>query len=278
MDGKSKIVKVSEPTILESGRRIWDYTIGFLKLEAHEGYENAILLGSGVLVRVDDTYAILTAQHVVEVIPKNELVGLILSNKKETSKFDSNLVEFVEIARGHIDSIGPDIAVIILPLQVATDLEAKKSFYNLGIRKDDLLTNSVEENQGLWFAQGFVEERTKIDTDIRKPAIVKSFCQFSAAGGPEDYEETDEFDYYKFPIDTELQNSSPKDYGGISGGGLWQVILREDNNKEIEIEEVILRGVNFYQFPLVNGKTGLRCHGYKSVYDIAYDVLSNHAP
>lgn len=277
MDEKSKVVKVPEPTILDSGRRIWNYTIGFLKLEAHEGYENAILLGSGVLVRVDDAYAILTAQHVVEVIPKNELVGLILTNKKETPKLDTNHVEFLEIARGDIDSKGPDIALIVLPPQVAKSLEARKSFYNLTIRKDDLLANSIEEKQGLWFAQGFVEERTKIDTDIRKPATVKSFCIFSAAGGPEVYEVSNEFDYYKFPIDTELQDSSPKNYGGISGGGLWQVILKENENKGIEIDEVILRGVNFYQFPLVDGKTGLRCHGYKSVYDTAYEVLSAHA-
>ena len=146
------------------------------------------------------------------------------------------------------------------------------------MRKDELLINPPEENLGIWFAQGFVEELTKIDTDIRKPVTVKSFCQFSAAGGIDRYEEIDKFDYYNFPIDRELQDTSPKCYGGTSGGGLWQVTLKEDENKKIELEEVILRGINFYQFPLLKGKTGLRCHGYKSIYSIAYDILSKNAP
>ena len=99
MDGKSKTVNISEPTIQDSIRRIWNYTIGFLKLESHDGYKDANLRGSGVLVKANDAHAILTAQHVVKALPKKELIGLVLSNKKETPKLDPTLVKFVEIAK-----------------------------------------------------------------------------------------------------------------------------------------------------------------------------------
>lgn len=72
--------------------------------------------------------------------------------------------------------------------------------------------------------------------------------------------------------------NSPDSYEGTSGGGLWQVTLKRDESQNIVADDVILRGVVFYQHPLVEGKTGLRCHGYKSIYDIAYSALSRPAP
>lgn len=206
MEQNPKLVPIPESTTYDSIRRIWNYTIGFLKVKVEDGVEtDAILSGLGILVKTSEKYAILTAHHVVKEISKTEHIGLILSYKKENSRLNSKLIEFIDIARGSEESIGPDIALINLPVQIAKNLESRKSFYNLTRCKEMIMTAPPKDNLGIWFSQGFVDERTKTHENQRESAIVKSFCQFSAGGIVDSYEETDGYDYYHFPIDKEFE-------------------------------------------------------------------------
>jgi hypothetical protein len=278
MEKASKIVTIEEPLIIASARRAWNYTIGFLRLHSNETAEDATLLGSGVLVKINGIRAILTAQHVVKVLPRQGKIGLALSNKKETSNIDASFLNIVEIERGNSDETGPDLAYIILAAHDANNIESKKSFYNLSLKKEQFSSAPPEEGAGIWFALGFVDEKTKIDENIRNPATVKSFCQFSSIGKIEAYETIGEYDYYNFPIDRKISQGVPEDYGGTSGGGLWQVTYRRNEFEDLEIADVILRGICFYQLPSLKEKTGIRCHGYNSIYEVAFEYISQHAP
>ena len=65
----------------------------------------------------------------------------------------------------------------------------------------------------------------------------------------------------------------PKSWGGMSGGGLWQVQLKRDMGTVRAISPYVLSGVLFYQWPTTPEVCGVRAHGRKSVYDVAYRAI-----
>ena len=64
----------------------------------------------------------------------------------------------------------------------------------------------------------------------------------------------------------------PSTFGGVSGGGLWQIRLARDGDKWSWITP-LLQGCAFYETPPSDGKRALRCHGPKSVYHEGIDAV-----
>ncbi|MCI0639674.1 MAG: hypothetical protein L0Y70_11405 [Gemmataceae bacterium] len=83
-------------------------TVGFLRIDQARG-PDADLLGSGVLVSVGAQRAILTAHHVLEVLPTSGRIGLLLGRTTQPHSIDTGGVSVLKIARGTQDSVGPDI-------------------------------------------------------------------------------------------------------------------------------------------------------------------------
>ena len=178
-----------------------------------------------------------------------------------------------------MDADGPDIGFVRLSGAVASSVAATKSFYNLDKRREVLLENPPSENAGIWDAQGFIEQLTLVDTLANSRKMVKAFCQYGAFGGVEDYVERGKYDYCKFPIRDLNQGQTPHDFRGISGGGLWQIALRETQEGEVKVKESLLRGLVYFQEPFdERGHSALRCHAHKSIYDSVYREIANRAP
>jgi len=62
----------------------------------------------------------------------------------------------------------------------------------------------------------------------------------------------------------------PDDYGGFSGGSLWQLIVKP-NGSSFRIAEILLSGVAFYQSEKKDDGSGqitrhVKCHGRRSLY------------
>ena len=270
------IVDIPESLRENFGAQIWHYTVGFLRLMITGRFEDAVLLGSGILVRAGEVRAILTAHHVLEKLPKFpkiDRLGLILTDKLERTTIETIGIEHLKIARGDDDALGPDIAAVILSDHIASTLESKKSFYNLDKQKERLLEKPPEEQEGIWIAQGFVDEMTIVDPESTDSLTIKAFCQFSSGGGVEEYPSNSEYDYYVFPLDEPPSDIFPTSFGGNSGGGLWQVTLKKGDDDQLAAKEILLRGILFYQRPLTEGPPALKCHGTKSVYEIAYSAV-----
>ena len=132
---------VPDALLLSCTKRIWEYTIGFVRVRLEGKTEVADLLGSGVLVRAGKSNAILTADHVLSVLPKSGRLGLILSDKEERTTIDVSGIEAFSIERGKLPELGPDIGAVLLSPPVASSLQARKSFYNLDLRKERMLSN-----------------------------------------------------------------------------------------------------------------------------------------
>jgi hypothetical protein len=248
------------------------FTIAFLRINETDGLPS--LLGSGVLVSFGNTRAILTADHVVKALPILGRVTLFLDRTSQPHSVDVTGLVPVTIGKGSDKRIGPDLAVIILAPHIAGALAAKKSFYNLEMRRDQLLNNPPDIRDGAWFAQGFLEERTSIRPDPFESGFTKYFYNFTGVGSPEKVEQIDAFDYFDFPVSYDARPTAPVSWGGMSGGGLWQVQLKRVEGQLTSLPP-LLSGVLFYQHETTTTECGVRAHGRRSIYDEAYRIIRN---
>lgn len=270
------ITEIPEELIRSATEHLWQFTVGFVGVERKNKVEGATLLGSGVLVKAGGMHAFLTAAHVIDVLPRSGRLGLILSTTPEQTTIDVSGINYLKIARGDRPKAGPDIAAVMLSSSVASAVASKKTFYNLTSRKERLLTVPPGDREGIWIASGFVEELTQIDSNPDPYETVKAFCHFGAVGGVDSYRVEDPHDYFAFPVSHPPNSAIPHNFGGVSGSGLWHVLLREDKRGVLTVDQYILQGLTYYQDPYVDGRSALRCHGAKTVYGVAYDAMCQH--
>jgi hypothetical protein len=247
------------------------YVVAFIRFGDAAVNPPADLLGSGVLVAVATKRAILTADHVVDVLPASGRIGLFLERTNQPHTIDSAGVSMVRIGRGTDDAVGPDLSAIVLSPSIAASIGAKRSFVNLDKHRTQLLEAPPESNQGAWFCQGFLDERTTVGFDRTEPDFTKYFYNFTGIGGPEGQEHIGEHDYFHLPVDAASTSVAPIRWGGMSGGGVWQVPFKRDGTRIAHLPP-LLSGVMFYQH-VRSGVCEIRCHGRRSVYEAAFKAI-----
>ena len=253
------------------------YVVGFIK-PSTDAQVVPELIGSGTLVATSGRRAILTAEHVLRKlmreIPQGSRLGLLLDPNMPRITISMNAVSCVPLARGKLDAEGPDLGVMLLSEAVAGSIAAIKRFYSLSAVRDFLLHSPPDRHSGFWFVNGFPATEAVRTTDGDSEII--RFLNLSGAGGPEEPVTRGEYDYYKFPVPNRA--SAPESFGGMSGGGFWQIRLRRKQDGTLETLPPLLSGVVFYQV-WTPSECALLCHGRRSVYEIAYQAIeSGKAP
>lgn len=260
-------------------QRLSEYTIGFLRVKDTPRGQDADLLGSGTLIQVGSTRAILTAHHVVDVLPTEGRLGLILSRNLSQHTIDVQGLSYLKIASGKVDSEGPDLAAVIISPTIASSIGAIKSFYNLTNHRDHMLAEPPDIQEGVWINNGFVAEMTIQEEGRNGYSSIKGFFMLSGAGGPENQPvEREEYDYISLPVTYSKEPGVPTSFGGMSGGGLWQVQLITGPRGKIKPNAFLLSGVVFYQEGPINQRSDLICHGRSSVYQVAYEAIKQAQP
>ena len=181
----------------------------------------------------------------------------------------------IQIARGSDPSKGPDLALVVLsPVDVAKLEATGKVFYNLSKRRDRILNNPAPLNESsALILCGMVGEWT--DKDILPDRGFERAIHFRGLCGPvvfAGHREEGGFDYLSVEVKYDSAYEGPKGFGGCSGGGLWQAILRNQEGT-VAIEEFLLAGVPFYESGNENGRGVIECHGRKSIYEAAVEAL-----
>jgi len=253
------------------------YTIAFLRIDEGSGGGVPSLLGSGVLVSIGSARAILTADHVVRALPTSGRITLFLGRTTQPHSVDVAALVPITVGRGKNESEGPDLAVVILAPHIGGAIAAKKTFYNLDLRRDRMINDPPELRDGVWFAQGFLEERTTVLPDPVEAGLTKYFYNFTGIGGPDSIEHAGVYDYVDYPVSFEARPHSPVSWGGMSGGGLWQVPLKREGDKLVHLPP-LLSGVMFYQHPTTPTTCGIKAHARRSIYVEAYRVIQNREP
>ena len=223
---------LSEPLLNGIKERIKNHTVGFYLVEK---LSDPTLLGSGVLVSVGGIHAILTAHHVIQNVEQpleNKALGLLFADRSESRAIDPWAIEFIKIARGTEDSDGPDLGAAIFAPQapVLGSIKANKTFYNLGKRKERMLDRPPRLRDGIWAAQGYVAGLTNVTPAAgESPAQVRlhAVTAFSSNDTVEHRGQYDYLDYAADPHDIQPTRTRPDSWGGMSGGGLWQIPLNQ---------------------------------------------------
>ena len=258
-----------------------DYFMAFAK-------QNGQLLGSGTLVSIGGTKAILTVDHVLEILPKTaEHVCLVFPTRYDNSpqaapRLPMNVpMKYLEkktVGRGKQESDGPDLGLVVLPGHIASRfIPSTKSYYNLTLpeRRKRVMENPRSIDSGIWVLMGAPEEWIEqASPDARFERVQEQRGLMGIAGVNKEYARGG-FDYLECVANYNAAYEGPNRFGGCSGGGLWHIHLSKKEHGQIVIKgRPILSGVPFWQSAIVDCKRTIRCHGRKSVYRRVIDALS----
>jgi hypothetical protein len=263
----------------KASRELVDYSIGFVKIEEKQDPIDAKLGGSGTLVLVEGKHAILTADHVLDHLPNSGKVGLVLPTRFGAQlhrvTVDMTLAQKVRIARGHVESEGPDLGTLLIPTDVVGTIKSIKSFYNLSRRQNQHLSHPLPIDLGVWMLCGMADEWTSDTVPEHDYERVKTFQGICADGKVSNERTTKGFDYLDFETKYDGSYEGPESYEGFSGGGLWQIVVAKTQNSDLVIKDKVLSGVAFYQSALVDAHRTILCHGRHSVYQATVDAIKN---
>jgi hypothetical protein len=256
-------------------RDIFNYSIGLVSVTKEDKEENAKIIGSGTLVDINGVSGILTAEHVIDAFPSDGEIGFVISEKLHKFSLKVQNFSFLTVAKAIIDSEGPDIGFIPIPGAVLGPMKVFKSFYNLAKRKN-IIEDPPETNLGVWCVCGFPEVLTRHEGPDRGFEKVKGFMGVCGFGGVSEQYIKGEFDYYNFEVLYNANTGPPISFGGVSGGGLWQVIIAQNESNELLVKEIILSGIPFYQTEKSDDKRTVKCHGRKSIYQYSFDFIESN--
>jgi hypothetical protein len=249
------------------------YFVGFALPTTGSNEFDAHLGGSGTLITIDDVQGILTADHVISLLRSRQHVGLIFPSEihRDLHHIEFSMVDsryFSLPGRGE-PSVGPDLGIIIPPLQTMAALSARKSFYNLSKRRSAALSNAPPPDRGMWALSGFPNDWTRDAPVDGNFARIKVFQGGLSVGiAPKQYE-LGNYDYLSFPALYNTKYEGPESYEGVSGGSLWQILVAHDGARW-RTTDFLLSGVAFFQSGKEDRKEGtvreIVCHGRKTLY------------
>ncbi len=242
-----------------------------------DGNEEGVHIGSGTLVKIGEVYGVLTAQHVIAELQGDYLLGLTAAREGETHSFKAqkSSIGVIEIVSPASEEYGPDLGFITLSDwdDVGT-IKASRSFYDLIQDGDEWSANPPPLDSGIWFACGAPGERFERILPEAGFDKVVSFQEFCGAGGIDRSYEKDGFDYLEMDIEFSEETGTPHSFGGMSGGGLWQVTISRSQEGVLAPSRFFLSGLIFYQGVTEEGVRFLRCHGRQSVHEHAVAAVS----
>ncbi len=235
-------------------RNLGDFTVALFGI-FRAPQERLKLAGTGTLVVNAGRHFILTALHVwEEVLKAADQIGITMREDTVhcTAINRCDVVPFgLSNSRGW-NEWGPDLVLLSVPATDVGRIGAYRSFWNV--------TAQREINAAV------IESLVLMGTPAALGTFTETFADVQINGmflGPEVRHTRGEFDYLDYEIDLSLD--VPRKFGGVSGGGVWQVyIYWAPSTGEIDWK-MSLHGVAFFQLPIVGERRAIRCHGPESI-------------
>lgn len=257
--------------------RLHSHSTALMRLTGRSGPEHdPLYIGSGTLVSIGRVDGILTAKHVADKLNGPFHLGLVVAREAEDHRFmvDREALSIFGIGQWKNEEFGPDMSFIVLSdWEDVGTIRASRSFHQLSNDREELITNPPDLDIGVWFACGSPKEmitQGPSDAGFREVMSLTNYCY---AGGVDPGDEKDEFDYLDFPLSNGDESDLLSTYGGVSGGGLWQVTIRRSDDGDLVPGRYLYSGLIFWQDVRPDGVRFLRCHGRRSVYDMAFSAV-----
>ena len=228
-------------------------------------------IGSGTLVEIQGTHHILTAAHVWHETRDGDRIGLVLTPSPSKFVIPRGTILVKQLRDRKNPEWGPDLALLQLARPDVSTIAAHKSFLNLAQEKATLAVHPSATEKGLWAVTGMVGEFSPVQRfpEVKTiEAIAQARAFFSTV---QQTHQRGGYDYLDFGAKLELPGV-PSSFGGMSGGGLWEVGLSMAKSGTISWDErQHFRGVAFWQSEPFDGRRVIRCHGPRSIFESAWE-------
>ncbi len=257
--------------------RLHQYCTALIKLFLDDnGQPRLAQIGSGTFVRVGDIHGILTAYHCAELLSGEYLLGLSVAPEGREQNFtiNPNSLSIVPIAKPVSEEFGPDLAFIgIADWDKIATIKASKSFYDLMFDRALMLEQPPENDSSAWYVCG-VPNVTFLPTNSEAGfEHAFEFMELCGLGGIDRVFERNGYDYGEMHFPASEGDVPPESFGGMSGGGLWQVPWPPSSGSAESIPDMLLAGVIYYQGTTEEGLRFLRNHFRVSIYRHVVDAL-----
>lgn len=265
-----------ESFLAETAARIHTHSVALIRVTKDEqGNDDGLYIGSGTLVSVNKVFGILTARHVAREFTGPCWMGVTIGRegKSNVFKVQSGFFQIVEIGIPQNEEYGPDLAFIHLALPDIGTIKATKSFHPILPDRNELLTYQPSIDFGVWFLAGAPGERMKAfawEDGFRESLVFQLDCGLCSV--EEEYQMLDH-DYLEAAVIYGEQTDPPSTFGGMSGGGLWHVMMAKHPDGSISAKKIYLAGVIYFQSAVDDRRRSIRCHGRFSIYERAIDEI-----
>jgi len=234
------------------------YSVALVGVGRVKDRELLTYCGSATLLQGDQRLFLITAAHVWRATGRFQELGITLGPHGSRFRIPRIVVRETLLDSGDDSEWGPDLALLQLPTEYRSRFTAYLNLYNTSRVCRRLTPEDKLLRTGAWAIVGAPSETSSI-TPTRIDFDGKIFL-----GVPGDYHVREEFDYLDIHIGL-APMPRPSTLGGVSGGGLWRLGMRQDlSTGDISWDGMpILAGVAFYE--LIRGENRVRCHGPYSV-------------
>jgi hypothetical protein len=240
----------------------------------HNSEPRMTFIGSGTLVEIHGGFHILTAAHVWNEAKEEDELCLALTSYPSGFVIPIKAIAPREIWTRDTPEWGPDLALLDLPRPFVSTIAAYKSFLNLALHRSTLDAHPPAIEKGLWAVTGMVGEFSDVQRRVGADfGVIEGTAQVRAFLSPAcDTHSRDGYDYIDPKANLNLPGV-PASFGGVSGGGLWQVGLSMGKSGEIQFDgRRYFRGIAFWESDPLDGRRVVRCHGPLSLFEKAWSV------
>jgi len=228
-------------------------------------------IGSGTLVEIQGTHHILTAAHVWHETRDGDQVGLVLTASPSTFVIPRGAISVKQLRDRENPEWGPDLALLQLARPVVSTIAAHKSFLNLSRQRATLGAHPSATEKGLWAVTGMVGQFSQVERFLETKTIEATAQARAFFSMVQQTHQRGEYDYLDLGAKLELPGV-PSSFGGMSGGGLWEVGLAMAKSGTISWNgRRHFRGVAFWQSEPSDGRCVIRCHGPRSIFERAWE-------
>ena len=223
-------------------------------------------------MEIEGSSYILTAAHVWHATRGVEQIGLVLTDQQSSFMMPRDSICAKELWKGEVSEWGPDIALLKLAPPVIPTITARKSFLNLARQKEALTSCPPATENGLWAVTGMVGEFSEFQTHPETRTIEGHVHGTAFFSSVQQVHQRDGYDYFDFGANLQLPGV-PSSFGGVSGGGLWEIKLSMTKFERVSWNERrYFRGVAFWHSEVSDGHRMIRCHGPKSIFENAWEL------
>jgi hypothetical protein len=223
-------------------------------------------------VEIEGSSYILTAAHVWQATRGVEQIGLVLTDQQSSFMMPRDSICAKELWKGEISQWGPDNALLKLAPAVISNITARKSFLNLAIQKEAITSYPPPTENGLWAVTGMVGEFSEFQLHPEAKTIEGHIHGTAFFSSVQQVHQQDSYNYYDLGANLQL-SGVPSSFGGVSGGGLWEIKLSMTKSEKLSWDEKrYFRGVVFWQSEVSDGHRMIRCHGPKSIFEKAWEL------